>query len=200
MPLNAAEFGAALRHYPIVFSPIEAPFPQAIVGLRNAENLFVDAQGRWAERTYVPAYVRRYPFTFMAGLKKDELVLAADVASSLIDEGASNPFFKDGKPAKFIAEAGKFCTEFQKEHDKTRAFTAALAQQGLFEPKRIELTAPGGRKISLGPLQLVNTEKRAKLDQPVVVEWHRRGWLAAVHAHLFSLANWADLASRLPTR
>jgi hypothetical protein len=200
VPLNAVEFGLASRHYPIAFSALANPFPQAIVGLRNAENLFVDAAGRWAERAYIPAYVRRYPFTFMAGLKKDELVLAADVASDLIVPDASNPFFKDGKPAKFIAQAGKFCTEFHKEHEKTRALSAALAEHGLLEPKRIEVTAPTGEKLSIGPLALVNTTKFQKLAEAVIVEWHRRGWLAAVHAHLLSLNNWTDLANRLAPR
>ena len=45
--LNAAEFEQAARIYPIVFASAPNPAALAILGLRDGENLFVDANGEW---------------------------------------------------------------------------------------------------------------------------------------------------------
>src|SRR5262245_41509961 len=62
--LTGAEFASAARAYPIVFSAAAPVVPFAVVGLRDGDNLFLDAAGNWREDTYIPAYVRRYPFIF----------------------------------------------------------------------------------------------------------------------------------------
>jgi len=63
IPLAAVEFFDAAREYPVAFTgtPGGQFFPIALVGVRQNENLFVGADGRWQGR-YVPAFVRRYPF------------------------------------------------------------------------------------------------------------------------------------------
>src|SRR5271169_2906177 len=63
--LTFAEFAQAMRSYPIVFTGGEPVAAMAILGLRDKENLFVDAAGNWQSGAYVPAYIRRYPFIFM---------------------------------------------------------------------------------------------------------------------------------------
>src|SRR5690606_23806240 len=67
VPLAAVELYEAARDYPIVFTGSEDASPVAILGLRAGENLFIDANGRWANGTYVPAFVRRYPFILSRG-------------------------------------------------------------------------------------------------------------------------------------
>jgi hypothetical protein len=64
VPLPAAEFGASVGEYPIVFAgPDDAVMPTAILGRRDGENLFLDDGGTWSAK-YVPAFIRRYPFVF----------------------------------------------------------------------------------------------------------------------------------------
>jgi hypothetical protein len=196
--LNGSEFGVAQRHYPIIFAPEAEPRPQAILGLRMGENRFVSAEGRWAGHAYVPAYVRRYPFIFTTTRKADELVLCADADSGWIVDGTSNPFFANGKPNKFIEDAGNFCKAFHTEHEKTRLFCAALVEQKLLVAKNFEIETAAGRKAKLGPFHVVDTARLVALPDGVVLDWHRRGWLAAIHAHILSLNNWADLAARKP--
>ena len=80
VPLLASEFFDAAREYPIVFARGETgPVPAALLGLREAENLFVDRDGRWDAR-YVPAFVRRYPFVPGKGAN-GELLVCIDEAS-----------------------------------------------------------------------------------------------------------------------
>lgn len=62
VPLALVEFGDVAREYPIVFARLPGGLvPVALLGLRDAENLYLNAEGKWDAR-YVPAFVRRYPF------------------------------------------------------------------------------------------------------------------------------------------
>ena len=63
--LNAVELAKASADYPIGFVRDNANGeyqPVAVLSLRAEENLFVGEDGRWRPRTYVPAYIRRFPF------------------------------------------------------------------------------------------------------------------------------------------
>ncbi|MBL8663057.1 MAG: SapC family protein [Candidatus Odyssella sp.] len=197
VPLNGVELELAQRHYPIVFSDEATPFPMAILGLRTSENLFLDPSGRWTEGIYVPAYVRRYPFVFMTAPDQKQFALCIDAASGLVVDGDSNPFFRDGQPTELTKNALGFCTSFQAEYEKTRAFTAALAEHKLLESRSANIELGNGQKLVFGPFRAIDAAKLAALPNAVIAEWLRSGWLGWIYAHLMSAPNWAALASRL---
>jgi hypothetical protein len=197
VPLNGIEFASALRHYAIVFSDEATPFPMAVTGLRNSENLFVDGEGRWAAGAYVPAYVRRYPFIFMTGPDQKQFALCVDAASALVVAGDANPFFRNGEPTDTTRNALSFCTSFQVEYEKTRAFAAALVEHEVLESKTAELGLASGQKLFFGPFKAVNESKLGGLPDAVAADWLRRGWLAWIHAHLLSFGSWGPMASRV---
>jgi hypothetical protein len=197
VPLNGVELEFAQRHYPIVFTDEATPFPIAVLGLRTSENLFLGASGTWHEGIYVPAYVRRYPFIFMTGPDQKQFALCVDSASTFVVDGDSNPFFRDGQPTELTKNALAFCASFQAEHEKTRAFAAALAEHKLFESRSANIDLGNGRKVVFGPFQAIDRAKLAALPNAVIAEWLRSGWLGWIYAHLMSAANWAALANRM---
>lgn len=197
VPLNGVEFALTQRHYPIVFSDETAPFPMAIVGVRNAENLFLGDGGCWQENTYVPAYVRRYPFVFMTGPDQKQFALCIDSASAFVIDGDGNPFFRDGQPTEVTKNALAFCTSFQAEYEKTRLFAAALTEHKVLETRTADIDLGGGQKLIFGPFRVVDEAKLGALPNAVIADWLRRGWLAWAYAHLLSFANWATLANRV---
>src|SRR5690349_13707171 len=80
IPLTVDEFTLVQRHYPIVFSIGDNPIPMALMGLNEGINVFLDQNGLpLDQQTYVPAYIRRYPF-LLARLRpdSDELSLCVD--------------------------------------------------------------------------------------------------------------------------
>ena len=67
VPLMAVEVPGAAVEYPIVFAGNDDEImPAVILGLRDAENLYLEPSGAWRGR-YVPAFVRRYR---LAGLSR----------------------------------------------------------------------------------------------------------------------------------
>ncbi len=195
VPIVVGELAAASRDYPVVFAAGDAQ-PIAVLGLER-RNLFV-AAGRWNSETYVPAYVRRYPFGYIATTDPDGFALALDAGSDRVAQSGEEgvPLFEDGKPAELTKQALAFCGAFQSEAKATRAFADALKEQGLLIDRRADATLPDGRKLGLDGFQIVDAEKLSGLPDEIVLEWHNNGYLAWVHFHLASLDRFAALLNR----
>lgn len=195
IPILAGEIVAAATVYPIVFAAADAQ-PIAITGVEQA-NLFVE-NGQWIDHAYVPAYVRRYPFGFIQTVNPDGFALAIDAASDRIDrEGEEGvALFDQDQPSELTKQALAFCDSFQGEATATRAFTDALVAQGLLIDQRADVTLPDGARRGIEGFRIVDAQKVATLPDAVVLDWHRKGWMALVHFHLASLQHFPTLLAR----
>lgn len=191
VPIAVVEFGQAMRHYPIVFAAGDG-FPVAILGLDRA-NRFV-AGGEWAARTYIPAYVRRYPFVF-ADRTNDSFALAIDRAADHLVEGgeAGIALFVDGKPTETVTSIMAFCRDFQGAHIQTEAFARALVEHDLLIDRRADAKLNDGRAMMLSGFKVVDRTRFDALPDATILDWHRKGWLALIHFHFLSLDRFADL-------
>lgn len=73
VPLMAVEFPAAAPEYAIVFAGKDGVImPSVILGMRGNENAYLDSDDGW-KATYLPAFVRRYPFVFSASEGRQDL-------------------------------------------------------------------------------------------------------------------------------
>ena len=77
VPLTVTEFSAAALSYPIIFVGNDKT-PVAVMGVRQNENEYIDATGQPDPDTYLPAFVRRYPFVFMQADTDGDYLLAID--------------------------------------------------------------------------------------------------------------------------
>ncbi len=190
IPITVDEFAVAQRHYPIVFGLGENPAPLALVGLQDGHNLYVGADGQWAEGQYVPAFVRRYPF-MLARLSptSEELSLCFDDTSDQIAAGAGEPFFKGVEPTDTTKGILAFCEQFEQAVFRTRAFMDELAKLDLLMDgevtiQRDGLSEPavyrGFRMVAEDRLQALRGDQARKLVQS--------GMLGLCYAHLFSLS------------
>ncbi len=195
VPIVAGELAAAARDYPVVFAADSAQ-PLAILGLER-KNLFVE-DGRWERDTYVPAYVRRYPFVFVLTDEPRGAALAIDSGSERVvtesEEGAA--LFENGQRSELTRQALEFCAAFGRDAELTTLFTTALREKDLLIDRRADATLPDGRKFGLDGFQIVDAEKFAALDDATIVAWQRQGLLALVHHHLASLDRFRALLDR----
>jgi hypothetical protein len=195
LPVVTDEFAPASRSYPLLFSAQDA-MPLVLLGLER-RNLFVE-DGEWAQDHYVPAYVRRYPFVFVRTPDPEGYALAIDADSGRVveagDEGVA--LFDGDQPSTLTRQALEFCSRFTGEHLATQAFSQALKSNGLLASRDASVTMPGGRRLNVTGFDVVDAEKFSALPEEVVVEWHRKGWLALVHFHMASLSRFGELLSR----
>jgi hypothetical protein len=201
--LAGSELGLAARHYPIAF-PIAAPVvPFAVVGVRDNENLFVGADGQWQPDTYIPAYVRRYPFAAFEEPGTNRLILCIDEGADTFEQESTHPFFVDGTPAPATQEAVRFCESYHAQYMDTVKFGEWLTEANLLEDRVARTELADGTVLTLRGFRLISPEKLDTLTDEQVLHLHKRGWLPILHFHLQSLSNWSvlgKLASSVKTR
>jgi hypothetical protein len=199
VPLLSSEFFECAREYPIVFARGEAgPVAAALLGLREAENLYVDKDGAWDAR-YVPAFVRRYPFVPGKGAQ-GELLVCIDEASECFDAREGEPLFLEGKPSPQLEHAMKFLAEFHQGAATTELLGRRLQDLGLLRQSDSLAQLNDGTQFRLNGLNVVDESKLRALDRDIVQELFVSGGLAVIYAHLMSLGNLGALVDRLSKR
>jgi hypothetical protein len=200
MPLGAAEFSVALRDYPIVFLRREqdgALEAMAILGMREGQNLFVMPDGRWDRRTYLPAYIRRYPFCVVStptqsGANHRLICVDPDAQA---DEGA-RLFDEKGAPLPVWVEIERLLNDYEDELARARQLGATLQRLGVLTPFSLHADLFSGFSLSLNDMYRVDRDKLGALDARALRELIARGEMELIYAHLLSQENFLRLLAR----
>ncbi len=200
IPLTMTEFSSAQRHYPIIFSNIDNAMPLAVTGLLDETNLFVDANGQWDPMTYVPMYLKCYPFTF-AHEGGGRVAVVVDRAAETVTENPEYPFFVGENVSEHTDQLMRLCAQYDSERRRTVDYTTKLKEMGLLAPLRAAYTPEG--KTEQEPLAEyigIDTEKFNELSKDQVWELHETGFLATTYLQIYSLENWQLLMARMQQR
>lgn len=205
VPLNAAEFALAARWFPIVFADTDQALPVAVTGIRDGENLFVDARGRWADGVYVPAYLRRYPFVPITAGADGKLMLGID-RPHLIERAKTDPadqanrLFEGGDASPLARRALAFCENYHADHLATVAFVSAFREHDLLISLQADIRLPDDSRFRVNGFRAVDREKLNALFDDVLADWARKGWLDLIALAQASQANWQCLLDRHAAR
>ena len=199
--IAAVEFGQAAREYPIVFGgDAEATvFPMALLGLRNNQNLFVNKKGEWGA-TYIPAYVRRYPFilaTPNGDTDKFTVCIDEDYAGFNTRKKGQQLFDKDGEQNQILQQAVDFLKDYQKHVQLTKVFCKTLVELELLEPMQAKIEMKSGEELSIGGFQCVSREKLNLLQPGKLADLVKIGQMELIYAHLLSMNNMTTLMNKL---
>ena len=205
VPLTVTEFAPCSLSYPIVFIGAETKTPLAVMGLRQGENLFINADGDFRSDAYVPAFVRRYPFVYANEQDSDRLILCVDRGSDFVSEQYDVPFFEDGKPSSYVQDAMQFCNNFETERQRTVSFVKLLEDNDLLDQRESTFTprnpdGSAGQPQKIADYWAVSEEKLAKLSQKKFIELRDNGALGQIYAHINSLLGWDRLIALAMTR
>lgn len=200
MAISFSEFAVAQRDYPIVFSagPGGEFAPLAVLGLGEAQNLFVDDEGRWERGAYVPAFVRRYPFC-VARFSGDPARAGERlvcVEKSWIDAGGIALFDPAGAPTPAWSERERLLAEYEKDLELTAQMCAFLARLELLVPFTFEVRNGAAPGLVVGGMHRIDEARLGALNAANHKALATRGIAARIYAHLFSIANFARLTER----
>ncbi|HEU4618665.1 MAG TPA: SapC family protein [Gammaproteobacteria bacterium] len=199
VPLAAVEMFDAARDYPIFFAGSDDATPVAVLGLRSGENVFVDADGRWADAAYVPAFIRRYPFVLARAGESSDFTVCLDESFEGFSEAEGTPLFdEEGQDGEVVSRALGFLKEFLTETERTRRFVERLRALDLLGVQSLQVKDASGRTFALRDFRMIEEKKVKELGNDVLGDLHRSGYLGCIYAHLLSLGNLPRLAARVP--
>ncbi len=199
VPLTAVEFSAAAAAYPIVFAGDEqAVMPAVILGARASENLFVDADGTWTG-SYIPAFVRRYPFVFSTADDGAQLILHVDETFEGCNrEGRGERLFDaDGQRTQYLQNLLKFLQEYQGQFARTQTYCNRLRDLGLLQPMQAQFRVAGGEERQVSGFQVVNREKLKEIGAEDLQQMFSTDELECTYLHLHSLRHFNAMVQRL---
>ena len=199
LPITCDEFAVAQRYFPIVFSTGPDSVPLALMGLNEGVNTFVDEDGKWRDNTYLPAFMRRYPF-LLARLTQDsqELSLCFDPTAGVIgDFEDGTPLFVGNEPGELVKEMLGFCEQFEMSAQRTTAFMKDLEESGVLEDGELTIgTSPDSQPYVYRGFRMVNEEKMRELRGDQLRKMQQSGMLTLIYAHLFSLGLTSEIFGR----
>lgn len=173
------EFRTAASAHPIVFikeSGNAHPVPVALLEGQQS----ITAEGRWPSH-FLPLILRVYPFALAGVGQADEPVICIDRASALLSETDGMPLFlPDGGPAPALEQTMGLLSDLNRLQLETLEFSRVLAELGLFTP----LTGVTAQAETYR----VDETRLDTMSVAAIRLLRKRGWLAAIYAHLVSLA------------
>jgi len=213
--VSVAEFFAAARDYPLVFTrgPEGAIWPVAVLGLQAGQNLFLGAGGTWCAGVYVPAYVRRYPFypaygVVPAGKRAGRHRPGEDDRGDMrgeivicVDESGLVP----GKPGLFDPLPGgkapieayrSLVSEMEGAARGTERLCRRLVSLDLLEPFEAQVHRQEGAAFRLGAMERVSETRLNALSGDTLAGLANEGALSRIYAHLWSLESFGRLLRR----
>ena len=205
LALSLSEFGLAARDYPIVFASTDAGkayAPVIVLGLADAQNLFIDAAGAWDGATYLPAFVRRYPFCILKlpvrGKRRSEN-LACVVSKHLHPQGAEL-YNASGEPTPRWEAARRLLEEYERDLDATAQMCAYFAELKLFSPFTFQVVYDQAPGLTLQGMHRIDEQKLKELKPASHKALVTRGYMDRIYAHIHSLENFARLYDRAVAR
>ena len=194
--LAFTECAEAAFHYPLVFTERGGNRAlHAVTGYSSGENKFIDDAGNWRPGTYVPAYVRRYPFILVEDKESGQLMLACDMKSDNIGKETGAPLFEDGEPSEVARDLLSFCVSYHRELLQTQKIIDEIAKAGILVERTANLTLPNENRHKIDGFQIIDEEKFNDLGGVALLELRRNNALPLIYTHLISMRNWQKLAN-----
>ena len=193
VPVVLREIASAAKHYPIVFAGDGSGAMLAVLGLKADENLFVDDKGNWKEATYIPAYIRRYPFYIAKSTEVEGPIMCMDESSDLLNQDGGKVLIKDGKVTDDMKKIADFANNIQNFLEATYLFGQGLEEKGLLENKNVAIKLGDEVQAQIDGFKTVNREKFDAVDGKTLKNWLNKDWLDATVLHLSSGENFNRL-------
>lgn len=191
VPIAGVEFFNASRDFPVAFTKDSEGkmLPVVLLSLKpNTNNL-----DQASKDTYVPAFIRRYPFALT-----DSGTVVFDKGAPHLQEAEGDRLFQEenGENTDTLNEIVQFLNQMDQHYKATQEFCKALTEREMFEPFNVQVNLGKEQSIRLGNLSIVSEKKFRELPEADVTEFFKKGWLGWMYAHLYSLNSVVRLAQR----
>ncbi len=200
VPITVTEIPMVQKNYPIIFAEPSNPMPMAVVGLVDEVNLFVDDQGNWDADTYIPGYVRRYPFALANDNNSDRMAIVVDAGYEGINDSPEINFFENDEISEATKGAMDFCSNYERDRAITVNFAQTLAGFNLVASQVAQFTPEGGESQPFAQYTGVDEKLLSELEDEKFLELRKANIIPILYAQLMSMGNWRVLMDRRARR
>lgn len=199
VPVVINEITLAMAHYPLVFVMEEGatvPALVALVGNGDGQNQFVSTTGAWRAQTYIPAWVRRYPFILVnQNAESPNAALAFDPTSDLLSDQHPVKLIQESQATEALNGVLQFQRNMATSLEATAAAAKALYEAGILEAASLTFNAPDGQSEpkNVTGFMVVNEEKLRALNGAALEKLNQANALGLAYAQLFSMKNLQNL-------
>ncbi len=187
--VSLPELPKVAGNYPILFikKPGTEKFsPVALLGTEPNENLYVDADGAWAQGAYIPSAFRRYPFVLVKTATEGMTVWMDDNPELMDSPDGVELFLADGTETEFLAKNKEFLVELLKADMMTDAFCEKLAALDLLVPGSLDIRIGSDLKKFSGCF-VVDENRLNALSPESFQSLRDLGFVGSIYAHLLSV-------------
>ena len=164
VPLSYTELVQASKYYPIVFPAQGTPVPQALLSLKQGENVFINENGQWTI-SYVPAHIRRYPFILAKADQEGNYAVCIDPEAPHFSSDQGDPLYtENGESSELVNKAVEFLKRYQGEMLDTEKIFTALQDKELLVDKQLNIGSDENQFTVRG-FKTVDNEKLKELDE-----------------------------------
>ncbi len=187
IPVVSAEIGRIASDYPVVLSLGENPILGALVALDN-KNLAISPEGKWYG-SYIPAYLRKYPFALASSKKNPEQsLMLIDMNSSLVSDAKGERIFnEDGTQSDAFKRKIELVSLYEEDRKRTAQIIKVIVSSGILEKGDIVVGEGEERKSLVTGFQAVSLKRYNALDEEIKKSWKEAGITDFIEAHLKSL-------------
>ncbi|HVY05739.1 MAG TPA: SapC family protein [Burkholderiales bacterium] len=200
MPLSLSEFEPACRDYPIVFVSEDAgkTFNAVLaLGMQPGQNLFILTDGMWDRRTYLPAYVRRYPFCMskvtVKGVTQKKRVVCVDQGA--LNDGGEPLYDGNGEALEQWHVLERLILDYEQDLVRADSLCKLLADLRLLEPFTMKAEVDGFT-MQLDGMHRVARDQLERLPPEDLQRLMKAGAMEKVYSHLLSIENFRRLLNR----
>lgn len=187
IPITYSEIKFLCCKHPIVI--IEQNGQASLMLLAGSDkNNLVDESGKWRAE-YIPAFLRRYPFTLVKTDENSEtLNIGFDFDSGCFSSPEGSPLFSsEGEATQTLTDIKILLEAYQQENQLTQNILALFKERDLFSPAKTMLKNSDGEDQLIDGFLMVDKEKLLGQDDEFLLQTIKNGWMELIELHLFSI-------------
>ncbi|MBK1736219.1 hypothetical protein CKO15_13280 [Halorhodospira abdelmalekii] len=190
-PVFLQELPNLVREYFICFPNNQTNLPHVLLGFVKEQNAYVSPHGQWLG-SYVPAYLRRYPFSLTRSDDQaaDAFTVALDEQADCLGSDLGEPLLTEqGTPSEALEAKIQLLKGIEAQRQRTQEAVREIEGQGLFKMEQLSIQRQDQPVANIGGLRMVDPKALDALDGEALKRLQSLGALELIHAHRLSLSN-----------
>ncbi len=144
------------------------------------------SDGKWEPETYIPAFLRRYPYILAEGVSQDgSFAVCIDADYPGFDRKKGERLFtEEGENTPALNNVLEFLRLYQNQYEATKAFTGYIKELNIFKAVDANVKLVGGDEFTFRNLLMIDEQAMYKLADEEIVKLVRQGYMPALDVRL----------------